>query len=76
MCESIEKKIGDLARIYGSSEKFFPLDLIVRSLQLQAIKFQMPSNWAFSILISAGLPYQRLFFSYNKLYMSKDVSFV
>ena len=70
--ESVERKMGDLARTYGSSEKFFPLDLIVRSLESQAIKCQLPTNWAVSILLSAGLPYQRLFSTYNKLYTAKE----
>lgn len=70
--ESVQVKMRDLARTYGSSEKFFPLDLIVRTLESHAIRNQAPTDWAVSTLLSAGLPYQRLFSTYNKLYTSKE----
>lgn len=69
---AIGSKMTTLARAYASSEQFFPLEFVVKTLETYSIRWSGDPGWVTSILLSAGVPFQRIFTTYNKLHQAKD----
>ncbi len=69
---SIGSKMKTLGRAYASSEQFFPLEFIVKTLETHSIRWNGDAGWVTSILLEAAVPFQRVFTTYNKLHQLKD----
>lgn len=69
---SLGSKIRTLARGYAASDQFFPLDFLIKTLEIYSIQWNGHPGWVVSILMASGLTLPRLFAAYNKLYNAKD----
>lgn len=66
-------RMRDLALAYAQSDQFFPLDLIIRTLESNlASQEDAADAWPVATLLSAGVSLARLFTAYNKLFTCKD----
>ena len=65
-------KMETLGRQYANSSKYFPLELIVRQLEILSCREKAEPGWVPSCLQSAGVPLPRLLDVYNRLYTNKD----
>lgn len=62
-------RIRDLASIYAQSEQFFPLDLIITTIETSlASQEDLTDTWPVATFLSAGVAITRLFVAYNKLF--------
>lgn len=69
---ALSNKIESLGRQYANSAKYFPLELIVRQLEIVSCREKAESGWVSAALQSAGVPLPRLLDVYNRLYTNKD----
>ena len=69
---AICNKMETLGRQYANSSKYFPLELIVRQLEILSCREKAEPGWVPSCLQSAGVPLPRLMDVYNRLYTTKD----
>lgn len=69
---AIGSKMKTLGRSYASSEQFFPLEFIVKTLETYSIRWNGDPGWVTSILLAAEIPFQRVFSVYHKLHQAKD----
>lgn len=69
---TLGNKMKTFARTYGQSEQFFPLELIVKTLEVQSVKWNGPPGWVPSIMLGAGIPFQKLFGTYGRMYAAKE----
>lgn len=69
---ALSNKIESLGRQYASSSKYFPLELIVKQLEIVSCKEAADSGWVSASLQNAGVPLPRLLDVYNRLYTNKD----
>ncbi|KZS02145.1 Nuclear pore complex protein Nup155 [Daphnia magna] len=70
---TLGSKMKTLGRTYAQSEQFFPLEFLVKTLETYSVRWNGPPGWAVSIILTAGVSFQRLFAVYNRLYGAKDV---
>ncbi|KAI9555074.1 hypothetical protein GHT06_017589 [Daphnia sinensis] len=70
---ALSSKMKTLGRTYAQSEQFFPLDFLVKTLETYSVRWNGPPGWVVSIMLTAGVSFQRLFAVYNRLYGAKDV---
>ncbi|KAK2704769.1 hypothetical protein QYM36_016979, partial [Artemia franciscana] len=62
-----------LARQYASSEQYFPLEHVIKTLELYAVKFQYQEPlWLPNTLLSAGIPLLRIYKAYVKVHSARD----
>ena len=71
---TLSNKIRALGRLYASSEQFFPLDFLIKTLESYSVKWDGNPSWVVATLLSVGVNLPRLFSSYNKLVVAKDSS--
>ena len=69
---AVGSKMKTLAKNYASSEQFFPLEFVIKTLETYSIRWKGDPGWVTSILLSAAVPFQRIFTTYNKLHQAKD----
>ena len=69
---ALSNKMETLGRQYAGSSKYFPLELIVRQLEMVSCRERAESGWVSAALQSAGVPLPRLLDVYNRLYTNKD----
>ena len=69
---ALSNKIETLGRQYASSSKYFPLELIVKQLEMVSCREAAESGWVSSALQNAGVALPRLLDVYNRLYSNKD----
>jgi len=69
---ALSNKIETLGRQYANSSKYFPLELIVKQLEMVSCKEAADSGWVSASLQNAGVPLPRLLDVYNRLYTNKD----
>ena len=69
---SLGNKIRTLARSYAASDQLFPLDFLIKTLEIYSIQWNAHPGWVVSILVDSGLGLVHLFAAYNKLYNAKD----
>jgi len=65
-------KIKTMGKIYSSSQKYFPLEHLVRTLELFSVSLKVSYDWVFQSLLEIGIPLPRVFEVYNRLYASND----
>jgi len=65
-------KIAVLGKLYSSSHKYFPLEHIVRKLELLSVQIGGTYEWVFAALMDTGIPLPKIFEVYNKLYSSNE----
>jgi len=65
-------KIKTLGKLYSSSRKYFPLEHLVRTLELFSVSLKVSYDWVFQSLLEIGVPLPRVFEVYNRLYASND----
>ena len=58
---SLGSKIRTLARGYAASDQFFPLDFLIKTLEIYSIQWNGHPGWVVSILMASGLALPRLF---------------
>jgi len=70
---SISCKIESLGRLYSSSSKYFPLEFLVRKLELFSCKHGGGEyTWVPHCLQKIGVDLPRLLDVYNRIYLAKD----
>jgi len=65
-------KIAVLGKLYSSSNKYFPLEHIVKKLELLSVQVRGPYEWVFTAMVDTGIPLPKVFEVYNKLYSSNE----
>lgn len=65
-------KMKTLGRSYAQSEQFFPLEILVKTLETHSIRWNGSPGWVVSIMLTSGVSFQRLFATYNRLYGAKE----
>ena len=69
---SVSNKIRHLGKLYATSEQFFPLDLIIKTLESHSVQWDGTPGWVVASLMSVGVPITRLLATYRKLIDSKE----
>ncbi|CAG2112666.1 unnamed protein product, partial [Medioppia subpectinata] len=67
-------KIKHLAKLYMSSEKYFPIEFIVKYLETKTQNFEFESQWLTESLLEMGVKLTDLLDLYHKLYKSRELS--
>lgn len=69
---ALSNKMETLGRQYANSSKYFPLELIVRQLEVVSCRERGEAGWVPSCLQTTGVSLPRLLDVYNRLYTTKD----
>merc|ERR1719348_1312084 len=69
---ALSNKMETLGKQYANSSKYFPLELIVRQLEVVSCRERAEAGWVCAALQAAGVPLPRLLDVYNRLYTNKD----
>jgi len=69
---ALSNKMETLGKQYANSSKYFPLELIVRQLEVVSCKERGDPGWVPSCLQITGVSLPRLLDVYNRLYTTKD----
>jgi len=67
-------KIKHLGSIYLGSEKYFPLEFIIKHLETKTQNFEFESQWLIESLLEMGVNLTDLLDLYHKLYKSRELS--
>ncbi|XP_065281198.2 nuclear pore complex protein Nup155 isoform X2 [Dermacentor albipictus] len=73
--DQLSQRLESLAREYAPSEKFFPLALLVKFLELRGSQHGFEPGWILGPLLGAHVSISRLRDAYNDLYRGKDPAF-
>jgi len=69
---ALSNKMETLGRQYANSSKYFPLELIVRQLEVVSCRERGEAGWVPTCLQTTGVSLPRLLDVYNRLYTTKD----
>jgi len=69
---ALGQKLESLGRLYASSGRYFPLEMIVRQLEVISCKESGDPAWVPNCLQSVGVSIARLLDVYNRLYTARD----
>jgi len=70
---AISRKIESLGRLYVTSSKYFPLEFLVRKLELISCKAAADDyTWVPKCLQNIGVDLPRLLDVYNRIYLTKE----
>lgn len=69
-------KIKGLGKLYANSQKYFPLEHLVRTLELFSVSLDNSSGitktWVNQTMLDIGIPLPAVFDVYNRLYSAND----
>jgi len=72
-------KIKSLGKLYSNSQKYFPLEHLVRTLELFSVSLDSynnsgdsSTNWVYQSMLEIGIPLPAVFEVYNRLYSAND----
>ncbi|XP_040579145.2 nuclear pore complex protein Nup155 isoform X2 [Lepeophtheirus salmonis] len=68
----LSTKIKTLGRIYASSQKYFPLEYIIKKLESYSCIAKEDYCWVFNSMLSIGVSMPKILEIYNKLCLSND----
>ena len=68
----LSSKLKQLGKMYASSQKYFPMEFIIKSLELHSLSINGDYEWVFKSLLAIGIPLPKVFETYNKLYTAND----
>lgn len=68
----LSSKLKSLGKLYASSQKYFPMEFIVKKLELFSLQINGDYEWVFKSLLSIGMALPKVFEVYNKLYTAND----
>jgi len=69
---ALSNRMESLGKQYASSSKYFPLELIVRQLEIVSCRERGDSGWVPTCLQATGVSLPRLLDVYNRIYTTKD----
>jgi len=69
---ALSNKMETLGKQYANSSKYFPLELIVRQLEVVSCRERGEAGWVPTCLQNTGVSLPRLLDVYNRLYTTKD----
>jgi len=69
---ALSNKMESLGKQYANSSKYFPLEMIVRQLEIVSCKEKGNPGWVPTCLQATGVSLPRLLDVYNRLYTTKD----
>ncbi|RNA00061.1 nuclear pore complex protein Nup155-like, partial [Brachionus plicatilis] len=62
-----------IAKDYIDDEKYFPLNLLIDSLEFVSLARGFEPEWCCSLLRRLNLPFEQLIQAYNEVYLKKDI---
>ncbi|XP_013406007.1 nuclear pore complex protein Nup155 [Lingula anatina] len=69
---TISKKLVILGKLYGATERYFPLAFLVKYLEKKSCEYSFDSKWVFTTLQQIGVSMPKLQEVYDRLFKSKD----
>lgn len=69
---SLRQKLVSLGRLYVNSSKYFPLEVIVREVEIVSCRERGSPDWVVSCFQGVGVSVTRLLDVYNRLYTARD----
>jgi len=69
---ALATKVESLGRLYASSGRYFPLEMLVRHLEVISCREGGDPGWVPATLQGVGVSVARLLDVYNRLYTAKD----
>jgi len=69
---ALGQKLESLGRLYANSGRYFPLEMLVRQLEIISCKEGGDPSWLTTTLQNVGVSIARLLDVYNRLYTARD----
>ena len=68
---AVKDKVITLGRVYGRSERFFPLEYLVEILEQHSCQRRWEVEFVYQCLLEVGVSVRALFDIYNKMFKAK-----
>lgn len=69
---ALANKIKSLGKLYSTSQKYFPLEHIVRTLEVFSAQMKVDFEWVFKAILTTGIPLATVLEVYHKLNSAND----
>uniref|UniRef100_A0A2C9M6L4 Nucleoporin Nup133/Nup155-like N-terminal domain-containing protein n=1 Tax=Biomphalaria glabrata TaxID=6526 RepID=A0A2C9M6L4_BIOGL len=70
--KNVSNRLCALAQLYINAERYFPVALIVRYLEIKSCELKFEPKWVFLLMLEVGVPPGKLLELYDRMYKSKD----